>query len=428
MNRDSKGKDRRTDLRRRGGEEAIGPRAAGLARYARLCAFALCVAAGAVLYPDGQESGVLPPSFQLELVVLLGVAAVFLLASVLTSWRLVYVSLAALGISTLVFRVALGPGTLALFLSMIASIFAAMSIPTRVGRRPVVVGVVLAAAFLPSPTYVFGQPAPEAHAGLMFAILVVGACLGVTAELLIQSLEWVAREKKRNDQLEENIDNLARVNVGFQAYSQQVGVRSKQQERNRVSREVHDSVGYALTNIAVMLDAAVGLLTQDPDRVRELLNYGREQVDTAHAEVRKALHLLRSLDRSGGYGVKSVKNVVDQFQEATGVDVDLQLVNVRTSYGGHVDTTLCRFVQEGLANAFRHGRATHVEVRLAESEEFLKLNLLDNGTGAEVIEEGIGFVGMRERLSQVSGQLRWQSLPNGFELTCEIPLSATAGD
>lgn len=181
-------------------------------------------------------------------------------------------------------------------------------------------------------------------------------------------------------------------------------------------------MGYALTNISIMLDAAVGLLNRDIARARQVLRNGREQVDSAHTEVRLALYALRSLDRHHETGVRNLQRLGKRFQEVTGVTVSVDGGNCRPTFGGLIDAILVRFIQEGLTNAFRHGGASVVEIRMWETESQLIVNIHDNGKGSGNIEEGIGFLGMRERLSQVNGNLVWNSLPNGFVLTASIPI------
>ena len=398
-----------------------------LLRFAGISAFALSLS-GVLLIWSAPEFGTrFPETFRRELLVLYSIAATFLLASVLVRGYFAYAALGVLVLLTVVVRITLGPAHTVLILTMLAILFVGVFVPTVIARRTIMFSVVLVAGFLPRPEYVFGAP-PGSADGLLVLVPVVVGTLGILlVEQGLRLVENVLQEQERNDRLEAGMKSLARANVGFQTYSRNVGERSKQDERNRITREVHDSVGYALTNISIMLDAATGLLGQDTVRVRKHLQSGREQVDSAHWEIRRALHALRSLDRAETYGTKNVLRIAQQFQEATSVAVDIDLGNSRRSYGAHVDATLYRFVQEALANAFRHGRATHVEVRLWESETKISLSVRDNGVGTDEVEEGIGIVGIRERLSQVNGRLTWQSFGVGFVLRCEIPLAAVLG-
>ncbi len=282
-------------------------------------------------------------------------------------------------------------------------------------------------AYLPSPSRVFGQPTTGTPHTVEIVCFVTAVFLCIMAEAVLYSGSKYFHERTRTERLSSALNSLASVNVGFQQYSQDVEERSKQEERKRVTRDIHDIMGYALTNLSILLDTAIGLLPENPARVHSILLRGREQIDTAHNEVRKALHALRSLEQTQAHGTRNVLRIGNQFEEASNLQVEVDLGNSRSTYGSSTDSAIYSFVQEGLTNALRHGSATHVEVRLWQIDRSIIGTIRDNGVGAENVEEGIGFLGMRERLSQLSGWLDWESVPTvGFLLRCQIPLEKTA--
>ena len=384
------------------------------------------VLAGVVLL-DGAPGAALPETFRRELLVI-GVLAIAFVVLTLTGRSLyAYLATGWMILSVGVIRIAVGPG-MPLLLLLLGAVAAAGTIESPAGRRSAEIFAIAVVIILPVPGQVFGVPSSDHSIVYIVAIGVTAVVLALTNETILGLFALVDAEHARNDRLESGMQNLAEVNVGFQEYSQTVEARSKHEERNRITRDIHDTVGYSLTNIAVMLDAAVGLIGWDVPRVRTMLHKGREQVDTAHAEVRRALHALRALASAEEFGVRNLLHIGDQFAEATDVSVDIDFGNAARSYGPHTDATLSRLVQEGLANAFRHGGATAVSVRLWQSDSQLTLTIRDNGRGSEVIEEGIGFLGMQERLSQIHGTLSWQSLSTGFVLIAEVVLSVPSQD
>ena len=392
----------------------------------RLFAVLGCCMAGVVLF-FGNVGVQTPVFFRVELFAIGAVGIVLIGISFFRQRVFGYVAFGWLLMMVAVVRVALGPGDAVLVL-LLSALAVAATISSAAGRRSAGAAAIAVAAFLPTPGRIFGAPAPPVDAGAIAAILAVAPAALCAIELVTHLIERVDEERRRSDRLESGMQSLAEVNVGFQEYSQTVEARSKHEERNRITRDIHDTVGYSLTNIAVMLDAAVGLIDRDVPRVRTMLHKGREQVDTAHAEVRRALHALRALASAEEFGVRNLLHIGDQFAEATDVSVDIDFGNAARSYGPHTDATLSRLVQEGLANAFRHGGATAVSVRLWQSDSQLTLTIRDNGRGSEVIEEGIGFLGMQERLSQIHGTLSWQSLSTGFVLIAEVVLSVPSQD
>lgn len=381
--------------------------------------------AGLIIF--SADSGVqMPTSFTAELVVI-GIVGLALVGISFFPCRIVgYIAFGWLVLVMCVVRIAMGAGFPVLVL-LLSALALAPAVPSVSGRRVASLAAVGLATFLPTPGLVFGAPSPVVDVGTTAGILLIALTVFCALELITHVLESMGEERQQNRRLESGIQSLTKVNVGFQKYSQTVEERSKHEERNRITRDIHDTVGYSLTNIAVMLDAAIGLIERDPERVKTMLQRGREQVDSSHTEVRRSLHALRAIAQVEKFGARNLLHIGRQFEEATSVIVDIDLGNAAQTYGPHVDSTLSRLVQEGLANAFRHGRATEVSVRLWESDDRLTLTIRDNGSGSEEIELGIGFLGLQERLSQIHGSLSWQSLATGFVLIAEVVLSGNAG-
>jgi len=250
------------------------------------------------------------------------------------------------------------------------------------------------------------------------AILIIVSGL---AGMLRQSIDEFEEFSQRQQHLSSTIDHLTVANVGFQRVVQDIAEKTKQEERERITRDIHDSIGYTVSNLIVMLDAATGLVRSDPDRAVEIMQSARTQADRGHAEIRRALHILRTLQDTDIYGLRNLDRITSAFSDATGVDVTVDFGNLKHRYDGMIESAIYRFVQEGMANAFRHGKATRIETRMFQTEREIVVSVEDNGVGAEKIVEGIGIVGMRERLSQVDGTISFENNSQGFRITARIP-------
>jgi signal transduction histidine kinase len=220
------------------------------------------------------------------------------------------------------------------------------------------------------------------------------------------------------------ITNLTNANLAFQDHAEYVESESAARERNRVTRELHDVTAYALTNIAMTMNAARVLLNENPRELPELFEITRGQAEEALQETRKILYLLRSVEDRKLEGLHAFVHLARQFQLATGVTVQINYGNVPFSLGREVDAMIYRLIQQGLTNAFRHGKADSVRVNLWRAETEIRVTIADNGTGSEELQEGIGLKGMRERLSTVGGRITTHSRPDGFELSAVIPVEA----
>jgi signal transduction histidine kinase len=224
--------------------------------------------------------------------------------------------------------------------------------------------------------------------------------------------------------LSSSVRNLMDANMALQLYAHNIETESTEKERSRITRELHDMVGYALTNVIVMMNAAHVLLRDDPDSLDDLFAKTRTQAEEALAETRSTLRRLREIRPFGPIGLQAIWHLTRGFQGATGVEVRLNLGNLPWSFGRKLDAVIFRIVQEGLTNAFRHGKATRVRINLWQTEGEIIVSVLDNGRGVAPgmeVADGIGLAGMRERLSEYGGDIRLRSAVDGFELLATIP-------
>jgi len=246
---------------------------------------------------------------------------------------------------------------------------------------------------------------------------------------MINRTAWTARRNQQQSILiakqDAALERLTKANLGYQAYSTNLELDTLKKERNRVSREIHDSVGYSLTNIRVMLDAVSLLMDEDPRQARSLIRKSMEEAGICLEETRAAMRQLRSKEINRPKGIRAFFELMQVFSEATGIKVSAEFGNVPSSYGSKIDKVIIRFIQEGLTNSFRHGRATEIAVFFWQSKGYLTVRIQDNGCGVSDLHEGIGLSGMRERLDEVQGRLHFQSISSGFKLEALIPLEVS---
>ena len=195
------------------------------------------------------------------------------------------------------------------------------------------------------------------------------------------------------------------------------------EERNRITREIHDTIGYSLTNVAMMLEAAQDLAKNGPQRLLEKLRAARLQIQQGLENTRRALYLLRDKEETEPIGLPAIQRMVSVFGRASGIQVDVEYGDLPLSSGNEMDGVMFHFIQESLTNAFRHGRASLIQVRFWRQNGEYRIVVRDNGVGAENISEGIGMTGMRERLGKLGGTLTVQNAADGFEIRALIPIA-----
>jgi len=201
-------------------------------------------------------------------------------------------------------------------------------------------------------------------------------------------------------------------------------VEAQELERRRLSRELHDETGQALTSILLGLRSLdESLETEDARAAAAGL---RELVVATLQDVRRLAVELRpsALDDFGL--VAALEHLTASFQEQTGIQVDLGVALGEERLPGGVETALYRIVQESLTNVVKHARARRVSIALTRMQHSVKAVVEDDGQGFDpenTREGGFGVVGMRERLSLLGGRLRVESSPGaGATIVADVPL------
>jgi signal transduction histidine kinase len=201
-------------------------------------------------------------------------------------------------------------------------------------------------------------------------------------------------------------------------------VAAQEHERKRLARELHDETGQALTSILLGLKP----LEQSVSGEEALAAIAalRELVVSTLQDVRRLAVELRptALDDFGL--VPAVERLVETFREQSAIRVDLETNLGDERLPAEAETTIYRIVQEALTNIVKHAEATHVSVLLTKRDSLVAAVIEDDGRGFEpesVVDEGLGLLGMRERLGLVGGRLRIESAGgSGTSLVAEVPL------
>ncbi|WP_198429917.1 sensor histidine kinase [Treponema primitia] len=225
----------------------------------------------------------------------------------------------------------------------------------------------------------------------------------------------------------EHLDSVGKKMVLFnhrlQEMVKQRGEDAMVEERLRLTRELHDSCGYAFTNIIMVTDAAVSCGQMETANTQEIFQRIRKLASTGLNETRETLHFIRKIQEPYAKSIDSVYQLKKIFEEVTGIKVDIEWGNMRNEYGPTVNKVITRIIQEAFTNSIRHGKATHIFIQFWELNQKLSMIVTDNGIGASVIVKGIGLAGMEERLDEVGGELTVGLPPEGgFKLSISIPI------
>jgi signal transduction histidine kinase len=202
-------------------------------------------------------------------------------------------------------------------------------------------------------------------------------------------------------------------------------VEAQETERTRLARELHDETGQALTSILLGLKPLEEALADQP--ARDALADLREHVVSALQDVRRLAVELRPAVLDDFGLVPALERLIDSFAEQTDTRVDFRSALGETRLPSEVETTLYRVVQESLTNIVKHAGARNVSVSLAHRGSAVAAVIEDDGAGfdqRDVREEGVGLLGMRERLALLDGRLEIESRPGtGTTIVAEVPVA-----
>lgn len=242
--------------------------------------------------------------------------------------------------------------------------------------------------------------------------VVVGPVLGASVAVVIGlGYQALSREVARRERL---IDELTRTRDQLAEAEHAAGVVA---ERERLAREIHDTVSQSLSSVIMLLHAAQ---RSGPDSPRglERLEQAREAATEALAETREFIHALAPPAlRHAGIG-NALTRLAAQTRETTGLRVEVDVPVDTSSLPTPVETALLRIAQGAVANAVQHANATRLDITLTRLDDEIILDVVDDGDGfdptllgAGVAQPSFGLAAMQERAADLGGRLVVESQP-----------------
>lgn len=246
------------------------------------------------------------------------------------------------------------------------------------------------------------------NSALLFALVLAFVVLLVSAVLA----EHQSRSK------------LLQAHRRLRDYALQVENQATLQERNRIAREIHDSVGHYLTAQSIQLENTALFLITDPTKAQNHLTKARNLGKEALTNIRLSVATLRKnpLQRSL---VSIIEQLITEFQDHTNIAIAYQ-INLVSLLPTEIKTALYRIIQEALTNISKHSQATQVNLSIQEIDKEIKLLIEDNGCGFNLKQNttGFGLQGIQERTAALQGSLTIVSHPGqGCQINVKIPLS-----
>ena len=245
---------------------------------------------------------------------------------------------------------------------------------------------------------------------LLFVVFLVLLFLGQKAEN--------TRVQQLNAQLQESYRQL-------QDYADKTEHMAELRERNRLAREIHDTLGHTLTGIIMTTDASLVLMDAAPDQAKKQLELANRTARDGLNDVRRSINALRPDALEHSDFAEALENTIEKFCLTTSAKVTYTQNAGKLDFAPDEEEAIYRVIQESLTNAVRHGQARNIEVCLDRAGDQLTITVRDDGMGMPAgKKEGFGLRHMRERLELLHGSLQYGNRPadqgSGFELTARL--------
>ncbi len=249
------------------------------------------------------------------------------------------------------------------------------------------------------------------NAALLFALVLIFVLL------LVGTL--LAEKQSRQE--------LSLANRRLREYALLIENQATLQERNRIAREIHDSVGHSLTAQSIQLEN-VAMLLEDEDvgKANQHLQKARQLGKEALQNVRHSIATLRNHPLKGQSLTVVLTKLVQEYEKTTGIQI-ISEINLTSPLSTEISTAIYRVIQEALTNISKHSHADKVYLILKERTTGILVSVKDNGQGFHPQENttGFGIQGMRERVEVLGGHLDLTSQSGkGCKIQFIIPLSA----
>ena len=201
------------------------------------------------------------------------------------------------------------------------------------------------------------------------------------------------------------------------------------EERNRLARDLHDSVKQQVFAVAMQVRTAKMLLKSDADEAQDHLQEAEQLVQKTQQELTALVRELRPIALENKGFVVALRELVTDWSRQTNIPVSLHITCEQT-LPFTLEEALFRVVQEALANVARHSEATTVSLSLLYEEDNIQLVISDNGKGFDtegVADTGLGLSSMRERIEALSGHIEIKSSPTiGTTITVQCKCATVA--
>lgn len=229
--------------------------------------------------------------------------------------------------------------------------------------------------------------------------------------------KYYVNETHKKDKL---YKELLVVHQQLKDYSMQTQELIKLKERNRIARDLHDTLGHSMTGLIMQLELAYNYFNEE-NQAKKLIEEAKENARKTLTQIRHVVKALKETEENFD-SIDSIVCLIKEFEKQTKIKIRFNIIGDESLLTPEITIVIYRIIQEGLTNAIRHGKANLIDVGLTFTKSQVALNIQDNGVGCKHIIEGSGLKGMKERVNIIKGTIEYPNCKQGFILKVRIPL------
>ena len=216
-------------------------------------------------------------------------------------------------------------------------------------------------------------------------------------------------------------EKLQQVNEQLQEYTVMAEKMAKTKERNRLAREIHDTLGHTLTGISAGIDACIATIGTAPDQTKQQLEVISKVTRDGIQDIRRSVNQLRpdALERLNlEYAINKMVTDINAMSDVH-LYFDCKVKILR--FDEDEENAIYRIIQESVTNAIRHGQAGEIWITIHKEDGTIVLQIKDNGIGCKNIKKGFGTRHIKERIEMLSGTVTFDGR-DGFIVNARIPI------
>ena len=235
------------------------------------------------------------------------------------------------------------------------------------------------------------------------------------------------RVNEKLNSFKETYDNERRYRYELEAAKQRLLNSAKEtayiaeiKERNRIAREIHDTVGHSIAGILIQLQVAQKLKHRDEEKSDTLLKDSIERLSETLNVMRNTVHNIKP---SNKMGLEYIKSIINNFNYCP---VEFKHSGDFNCLPANVLETISSDIKEALTNAYKYSKATAIDIKIDINDNLIRVYIKDNGEGCPNLKEGFGLMGIRERIKSLGGTVSFSG-ENGFVIVYVIPVDKERG-